>query len=357
MSSRAFGVAVRALGRSGRLYEARVNVQDHMRGVVAESLDKRAFEVRKRRGSNLLAGAYGMSARLFDNGRNSFNTGGLNYTGDVIKAMLLDCSASGTFLKLITAASNANPVVYTSAAHGFANNDVLVVGGIVGNLSANQTGLATAVATNTFDLNTLEGNAVAGSGAYVSGGYAVDLTQAVFVAGILGNRVGTDQTLAGKTSSRGIANATSPITWPSVPVGNPAQTVIFYDGAGGTDGTNRLIGWQDGKVRVVVDLAVTATQTTVIVLPLIGELWDGTTGSAPVLNWSDGHSSTLNAAAAQGATALTITAQAAGGVALASTADVTAFGAGLPVTPNGGSISLTIGTIYYPTNPTGIYVL
>ena len=356
MSARAFGVAVRALGRSGLAYEARAKMPGTLRGPIAESLDRRGHDAKRARKSDL-ARAYGMAARLFDNGRNSFNTGGLNYTGDTIKAMLLDCSLAGTFLKLITNATNANPVVYTSNAHGFNNNDVIVVGGIVGNLSANQTGLAAAVAANTFDLNTLEGNAVQGSGAWVSGGYAVDLTTAVFVAGILGNRVGTDQTLAGKTSSRGIANATSPITWPAVPVGNPAQAVIFYDAAGGSDATNRLIGWQDGKVRAVVDKAVIAGDVSVIVLPLAGQLWDGVTGAAPVINWSDGHASTLNAAAAQGATVLTITAQAAGGVALASTADVTAFGAGLPVTPNGGSISLTIGTIYYPTNPTGIYVL
>ena len=357
MSGRAFGVAVRSLRRK---YQAKMDVPAEMRGVIAESFDKRSFAERKRGRHGMapeLARAYGMAARMFDNGRNSFNTGGLNYTGDTIKAMLLDTSASGTFLKLITAASNANPVVYTSAAHGFSNNDVLIVGGIVGNLSANQTGLAASVATNTFDLNTLEGNAVAGSGAYVSGGYAVDLTQAVFVAGILGNRVGTDQTLAGKTSSRGIANATSPITWPTVPAGNPAQAAIIYDAAGGSDATNRLIGWQDGKVRVVVDKAVVATDTSIVVLPLIGQLWDGSTGSAPVLNWSDGHSSTLNAAAAQGAVAITITSQAAGGVANQSSADVTAFGAGLPVTPNGANISFTIGTIYYPTNPTGLYVL
>ena len=353
-----FGIGIRF--RKGKLaYEARVTIHEGVREQLAESMDRRGSLLNRKSRNPLVGGAMQMSARLFDNGRNSFNTGGLNYTGDTIKAMLLDTSATGTFLKAITAASNANPVVYTSAAHGFSNNDVLVVGGIVGNLSANQSGLAVSVAANTFDLNTLDGNGVAvqGSGAYVSGGYAVDLTQAVFVAGILGNRVGTDQTLAGKTSSRGIANATSPITWPNVPAGNPAQAVILYDAAGGSDAANRLIAWNDGKVRIKIQKAVVATDTTIIITPLTAQIWDGATGSAPVINWSDGHSSTLNAAANQGADSLTVTSQAAGGVALDSTADVTAFGAGLPVTPNGGNISLTIGTIYYPTLPTGLYVL
>jgi hypothetical protein len=302
-----------------------------------------------------------MSARLFDTGRNSFNTGGLNYTGDAIKAMLLDTSGTGTWIKPVTGATNANPVVYSCVGHGNSNNDVIVVGGIGGNLSANQTGLAAAVAANTFDLNTLEGLAVQGSGAFTTNGYEVNITQAVFVADLLGAREGTDQTLVGKTSSRGVSNATSPITWPAVPVGNPVGAIVFYDAAGGSDATNRLIAWQDGKIRVKVQKAVIAGDTNIVVTTttnaLAGQLWDGVTGPAPVLHWSDGHNSTLNAAANQGDDSITITAQAAGGVALGSTADVTTFGSGLPVTPSGGPLAFTIGTIYYPTNPTGIYVL
>ena len=137
--------------------------------------------------------------------------------------------------------------------------------------------------------------------------------------------------------------------------------IIFYDAAGGSDATNRLIAWQDGKIRVKVQKAVIAGDTNIVVTTttnaLAGQLWDGVTGPAPVLHWSDGHNSTLNAAANQGDDSITVTAQAAGGVALGSTADVTTFGSGLPVTPSGGPLAFTIGTIYYPTNPTGIYVL
>jgi len=325
------------------------------RQYMAEQFDRRAWRY-GREGRKPLARAYGMAARLFDKGRNNANTGAWNFTGSTIKALLLDTTAAGTWLKEITAASNAAPIVYTSAAHGFSNNDVLVVGLVGGNLSANQTGLAASVAANTFQMTTLEGIAVNGSGAYTSGGYAVDLTQATFVLDILGNRVGTDQTFAGKSSSRGIGNATA-LTWTAVPAGNAAQAVVFYDATGGSDATNKLFGWQDGKVRVVTNAAALAGATSINVQPLTGELWDGATGSAPVLNWSDGHSSTLNAAAAQGATSITITAQAAGGVANQSSADVAAFGGGLPVTPSGGNITLNPGTIYFPTLPTGFYVL
>jgi hypothetical protein len=377
MSAMPFGIR-----RVGRPYVARadvkligVEISALMRGHITEGVARRKHQARKKSdtsvdrilrehraslvefGRHLPLGAAG-SAVLFDKGRDGFNTKALSWTGDTQKAILVDATAStGSGLKIVTAASNANPVVYSSTAHGFSNNDVLVVGGILGNLSANQTGLAAAVATNTFDLNTLEGLAVAGSGAYVSGGYAVDLTLAQFVVDILGNRIGTDPTVSGTTSSRGVANATSPVTWSTVPAGNPGQFIVFYDAAGGTDSTNKIIAFQDGKVRVVVDKAVVATDTVIYVEPLKAQLWDGSTGGAPVINWSDGHSSTLNAAAAQGARSLTITSQAVGGVAVGSSADVNDFGGGLPVTPSGGNISFNIGSIYAPTTPTGIYKL
>lgn len=341
--------------RRERIYVARVDVRGKLAEALEDSVDRRHFLARKK-SSTLMERAYG-AGRLFDWGRDGFNTKALSWTGDTQKAMLLDTSTPGTWLKAVSTVTNASPAVYTSTAHGFSNNDVLVVGGVGGNLSTNQTGLAASVATNTFQMTTLEGLAVAGSGAYTSGGYVVDLTQAKFVVDILGNRVGSDQTLAGTTSSKGVANATSPITWTAVPAGNPAQAVVFYDAAGGTDATNRLVAWQDGKVRVIVDKAVLATDTVIYVEPLRAQLWDGVTGGAPVLYWSDGHSSTLAAAAAQGARSITITSQAAGGVAAGATADVSDFGGGLPVTPSGGSISFNIGTIYAPLTPTGIYQL
>ena len=346
---------VRAISRGLRRLRAYVPRGGKLADSLAASFEHRAWLHRK--DNPLVAKAF-HAARLFDQGRNSFNTGGLNYTGDVIKAMLLDVSVAGTYNKLISAVTNASPAVYTSTAHGFANNDVLVVGGVGGALNANQTMLANAVATNTFQGLTLFGGFnVSTSTAYTSGGYAIDLTQATFVAGILGTRVGTDQTLAGKTSVAGVANATSPIAWPTIASGNTVSAVVFYDGTGGSDATNRLIGWQDGKVSVVVDQAVVSSATTIVVEPLKAQLWDGSTGPGPVFYWSDGHTSTLNAAANQGDRAVTITAQAAGGVAIGSSADMADFGGGLPFATGGFGFQFTIGTIYAPTLPTGIYKL
>jgi hypothetical protein len=298
-----------------------------------------------------------MSARFFDTGRNAFNTKAIGFTTDVIKAMLLDMSVVGTFNKLITGVTNAGPAVYTTGTvHGFANNDVLVTLGIGGNLSTNQLGLAAAVAASTFQMTTLEGLAVNGSGAYTSGGFVINLTQAQFVAGILGAREGTDQTLAGKTSSRGVANATSPITWNAVPVGNPIQVVIFYDGAGGSDATNQLIAFQDGKIRVVADATAASSATTIVVEPLRAQLWDGVTGPAPVLWFSNGFSATLSAAANQGDRSLTVTALG-NAIPVGSTAEGFDFGGGLPVTPSGSSLQFSIGQLLAPTLPVGIYQL
>ena len=96
------------------------------------------------------------------------------------------------FVELATPADDASPV-------------------ILGNLSANQLGRVTAAATNTFQLVTLDGSgiAVAGSGVYTSGGWAVNITQPQFVADIIvGNcRVGSDATIP-PTST------TSPFTKP-----------------------------------------------------------------------------------------------------------------------------------------------
>jgi hypothetical protein len=179
---------------------------------------------------------------------------------------------------------------------------------------------------------------------------------AQFVADILGNRIGTDPTISGTSSSKGIANATSPITWTTVPAGNPGQFICFYDASGGSDATNKLIALQDGKIRVITVGDSPSTSTTIKCQPLRAQLWDGSTGPAPVMWFNNGFSATLNAAAAQGADSLTVTSTG-HDIPDLSTADVTVFGGGLPVTPSGGNIAFNIGSIYAPLTPTGIYQL
>lgn len=65
---------------------------------------------------------------------------------------------------VVTAASNANPVVVTSAAHGLTSGTKVRVQGVGGNTNANGLFAVTRLSADTFSLP------VAGNGAYTSGG-------------------------------------------------------------------------------------------------------------------------------------------------------------------------------------------
>jgi len=75
--------------------------------------------------------------------------------------------------KAITGATNATPIVITSAAHGFSNGDKITIAGVLGNTNANGTFLVASKTTNTFELNNLAGANIAGNGTYTSGGTIV----------------------------------------------------------------------------------------------------------------------------------------------------------------------------------------
>ncbi len=77
--------------------------------------------------------------------------------------------------KTITGISKANPCVVTSTAHGYANGDEVFINGVVGPDKLNGKSFIVAnVATNTFELQDEDGNAIDSSAydAYVSGGVA-----------------------------------------------------------------------------------------------------------------------------------------------------------------------------------------
>jgi hypothetical protein len=80
--------------------------------------------------------------------------------------------SSGT----ITNATNATPIVITSANHGRSNGDTVVVSGVLGNTNADGTFVVQNVTTNSFSLATLATTngstltSVAGNAAYTSGG-------------------------------------------------------------------------------------------------------------------------------------------------------------------------------------------
>jgi hypothetical protein len=65
----------------------------------------------------------------------------------------------------ITGATNASPIVVTSAAHGLTTGARVTITGVGGNTAANTTAVVTEINANTFSLD-----GVAGNGAYTSGG-------------------------------------------------------------------------------------------------------------------------------------------------------------------------------------------
>ena len=84
-------------------------------------------------------------------------------------AQILDSALTGS----ITAATAADPVVVTSTAHGLSNGDEIYISGVAGMTELNGRNFIVAnVTANTFELQTLEGTDIDGTGytAYTSGG-------------------------------------------------------------------------------------------------------------------------------------------------------------------------------------------
>lgn len=71
--------------------------------------------------------------------------------------------------KIVTAATNANPIVITTSTnHGYTSGDTVVIEGALGNTAANGRFVCTVLTPTTFSIP------VAGNGAWTSGGYSID---------------------------------------------------------------------------------------------------------------------------------------------------------------------------------------
>lgn len=83
----------------------------------------------------------------------------------------LSVATASLSAKTITAISNANPGVATSAAHAMANGAVGLLTGVVGMTQVNNRAFVVAnQATNTFELKGVDTTAAQGYGTYTSGG-------------------------------------------------------------------------------------------------------------------------------------------------------------------------------------------
>jgi hypothetical protein len=283
-----------------------------------------------------------MANALFDKGREGFLDGSIDWDTNTISAVLLDLNTTDVGVKAITGATNATPIVITATSHGFSNGDTVFIDGVGGNLAANGLWTIASVATNTFNLTdpVLSTNVV-GSAAYTSGGYAVCMGSVStagdnfddFDACLVGSKVN----LTTPTAAGGIATSASATTTFTAVTGASVEAVALIKDTG-TNSTSRMIALITGKHIVTCAVQAAASATTIVVDPLAAPI-----ASGQVLTFSNGATATLSGSAVAGARSISVSALAAI-VTAGSRALAAASGSGLPVTPNGGNITVTWDT-------------
>lgn len=136
--------------------------------------------------------------------------------------------------KTITAASNATPIVITSATHGYTTGDAVTIASVGGNTAANGNWIVTVVDANSYSLATLAGVASVGNGAYTSGGTSVRLLRLANVVRALGGSGRIIRTkLIGNTAT--ITNGTFRVYFLNTQISqiadNAAWTLLYADRA------------------------------------------------------------------------------------------------------------------------------
>lgn len=277
-----------------------------------------------------------MANTLFEKGVDGIMDGTVDLDTNTIKIALLDLNTADTGIKAISGATNATPIVITATAHGFTNGDLVLIGGVLGNLAANGIWKIANQATNTFELtNPVTGANAVGSGTYTSGGYVVNLGPSASgdnLDDFDGAIVGTAQTLTSPVVSNGAFDAAD-VTFTSV-AGASVEALLIYKDTG-TASTSRVVAIIDGRHIVTCAATAASSATSIPVQPLAAGIPNGT-----VLTFSNGQAATLTASGNAGDTTLTVSALG-GSVTVGSRADAPATSSGLPVTPNGGNIAVT----------------
>jgi hypothetical protein len=151
-----------------------------------------------------------------------------------IKAILVDLAAMITaaspHVKAITGATNASPAVLTITGHGWTTGDIISISGVGGNTAVNGRFRFTSTGANTGTLtDIITGAAIAGNGAYTSGGYAINLTTLDFLNDVDASaRLATSGNMTTKNTDNGRFDCDN-FTWTAVPTGDTGQAVMFYD--------------------------------------------------------------------------------------------------------------------------------
>lgn len=294
-----------------------------------------------------------MSMAVVPFARQGFGDGSIDWDTNNFRADLLrlDGTLTDTAVKAITGVTNASPAVITSNAHGFANDEIVVVRGVVGAVGVNQQAKVANVTANTFTLKTLSAEAldVITPGAYTSGGCVINISkllnrQDADAASVHGaTAVGANGGPAAPGATRSIVNgvlqcSNGNLAWLQVPdlAGGQVHGYLLCkdNGAAATD---RCVFFYDGRISVVCAATAATSATSISVEPLPGPIASGAT-----VVFSNGITATLTGAAAKGARSLAVSSLS-GGIPVGHVGEAALNVAqNFPKTTNGGDITLTI---------------
>lgn len=279
-----------------------------------------------------------MSNRFFDKARQFFASGDLDWDANTfcLMPLKLDGTLTDTCVKAITAITTATPPVCTSTAHGFSNGDIVVIRGAAGMLNANGTFKIAGVTTNTFNLTTLDGQNVVGTGTFSGTACVVNLTLADFYDDVDAAlctgapALSAASALTSKTNTNGQISAAN-VT--GITLNDTCHGIVIVQNVSNTASSSRVVHFADGRtmVRVVADAAISAT--TLWVEPLEGALASGT-----VIQMTNGVTVTLTASAAANARSITVSAISAA-ISAGHHGDAQTTNSGMPLTLSSGTFT------------------
>jgi hypothetical protein len=294
-----------------------------------------------------------MANTLLESGRNALLNGTASFAfgmgtsgtpGSIMACLISPTIFTGAGIKSITGITTATPpVVTTSAAHGFTTGDTVVIGGVT---TGNYNGIWTIAAASgsVFTLtdyitgagpgslsNVVGAGTFAGAAAWVLnlGPSASGATWNSFLACLVGSGVA----LSGLTEANGIADASTTL-FTAVSGSQVAGIMLVATVTAGTLATSSIpIAWIDGQ-QIVTTSAVVSAATTLPVERLAAAI-----PNATAVLFDDGTTGTLTAVGVQFARSLTVSSYT--NTVAGARGSAPATGSGLPVTPNGGNISIT----------------
>lgn len=278
-----------------------------------------------------------MSSRLFEKGRQGFLDGSLDWDTNSFKViqLQLDGTLTDVAVKAITAITTATPMVVTSASHGFTTGDIVVIRGVVGMAEANGTFKLGTTATNTFELQNLDGTNAVGVNTYSSAGCVLDLTLATNLSDIDGARAtntSDSSALTTPTVVNGVADADD-VTLTVTGAATVHAYAIYRDT--GTASTSRLAYFTDGRTRVIVAKDAASTDTTLWVEPA-----EGTIATSQLMTFSNGRPATSSSQTSAFLRSIAVSSLA-NAITAGHSADVPTLNNALPLT-FGGSATYTL---------------